>query len=819
MASATTYFVVEYDTLAGGTFTELSTTLLSGTWDGGASTAFVITDIVSGTTGKMMCALVSGNLPTENDTMTQGAVSAQCDGPDPNNDAALLLYPAYFRRDVDVAADGTITWDTAGGAPNDQVSHSFLFDGQTGNCTAADILTFDDGQECELIEVISDAGASGEYDVRWISFLDTLLLPDDNDGFSNGASGDGDLNMVVHDRAYSALHLHRLLADLNDDDYFTGDDVMYSTLPIPSNKDTDSIVNLLGDVTIADAVSKHLYGGSVTQGSGATQERYSGLNIQITDSDGDTEPVLIQNEAIVTKFWANALNPHSIQGRVRICLKTREDGTHIDDGRITGRLLRYGDTYFTGSTVIELATTALALFSAADNNNQTALGTAQAYTITQTFGFQDVDFSNGNGANAFALEIDFATQTSLETYEKTKANQEEGASAVDLFNRNARLFDGITMDFEYDGESGTITEGATAEVIAWGFEINYGTLAGGTFTIGNVLIGDTSGARGRILYDDGADFAIVALEGTTAFGATEDITEYSAGSATGVTATNTSIVNNSSAGTALCCANDTVSSPKRMFCQRLTGVVPADNQTVFGRTSDNYCDVKSDVNAVRTRVVNNQYVGQYTGSNFITNFGVCIDPSDAIAGDLFPDMERPSVNQAPPDNRTCTITGLESDYYVTCYPWDGTSYDAAGNPEPDFDEMSLNGALTQGVSTVVDVGTGNIPDNTSQTGFLRIANNDATPQYFLWEYTSHDGDDEFTMSGTAPYSANSANNVMRAPLDEVSGGTQLQWNAVIGTPNQWAIAAKRGGGVSPIKPALATATFPFDVNIQAQSDA
>ena len=178
-----------------------------------------------------------------------------------------------------------------------------------------------------------------------------------------------------------------------------------------------------------------------------------------------------------------------------------------------------------------------------------------------------------------------------------------------------------------------------------------------------------------------------------------------------------------------------------------------------------------------------------------------------------PALRSPRVRRVLPTVRVSLLA-----MRVQSYPWDGTTTDAVGNPEPNFDEMSLNTPLTQGVSTAVDVGTGNIPDNTPTTGYLRIATNDATPQYFLWEYSDHDGDDGFTMVGTAPFSANVSNNVMRAPVDEIAGGTQVSWTAVLGTPDQWLVVGKRGGD-SPLKPALATGTFPYDITLQPQSDA
>ena len=818
MANLTTYFVAEYDTLAGGSYTELSTTLLS--WDAGSSTGFIINDIPdTATTGKLICALVSGVIPTNGDTLTQGGVTSSCAGPLPSGNSTELLYPAYFRRDVELTAAGAYSWDTAGGAPAIQATHSFLFDGQTSNVVATEILTFSPGgQQCEVIEVVSDAGVSGELDVRWITPIDTLGLPDDNDTFTGDIAGDGALNGVVHDRSYSALHLHRLSSDLSDDPWFTGDDILATYKPTPSSKDTDAIINLLGSVTITDEISQHMYGGSIKQGSGITEKLYSGLNIQITDSDGNTEPVLIQADAVVTSpWWANTLNPNSIQGDVRMLLPTRESGTDIDGKRIKGKLLRYGDTYFTGSTTLGTATTALALFSATDNNNQTAEGTvagAPYNTIVQTQGYQTLDFSNGSGATPFGLSIGFGSATSKQTYERTKYNQREN-SAETIFGRNCRLLDGFSINFAYNNESGAgFNEGSSAEILAWGAEVPYTGQAGGNFAVGNVIVG-AGGARGRILYDNDTGTAgtlIIATE-TGTWNNTEALTEYSEGVATGVTATSGTVVNNTNAGTLLLMALNDAGATGNIYGQLLQGVVPASTQTVFGATTLTQADVNG---AVSTRVINNQYVGSYTGTNYLTNFGVAIAVANAIAGDLFPNLL--GNNQTPPDNRTATVTGLESDYYVTIYPWNGAATDSVGDPLPTFAEMTLNSTVTSGVSTSVDVGTGNIPDNTPQTGWLRIER-DTDNEYFLWAYTAHNGDDTFTMSGTAPYTATAGNDAMRAPWDALAGSTQVQYSAVLGTPDQYAITAKRGGTSSPIKPAKATATFPYTVNIQAQSDA
>ena len=805
MASETEYFIAEYDNEASGPFVAQSLNEL--TWAGGGR-GYVVTLIDDGSTGKLMCALIAGSIPANNEVLTQSTTTADTSGPLPSGDGAVLQYPAYFREDVSKAAAGAMAWT----GPAVGATHSFRFDGQTSNVVVGEILTFaPGGQTCEVVTVVSDGGAAGELDVRWTSFTDTLGFPDDDDTFSGDIAGDGALNMVVHDRAYSVLHLHRLLSDLSDDPIHAGDDVLSTYKATPSGKDTDAIVNLLGDVTITDTIAQHMYGGSVSQTSGDTL--YSGWNLVITDSDNLTAPVLIVDDAIKTDYWGNAYAPHSIDGRVRILQKTREDGVDIDGRRVKGKLLRFNDSYFESGTTLGLSTVALALFSAPDGNNQTAAGTvagAPYNTIVITEGYQTKDYGNGNGAVPYGWSMDFGSASSLQAFERTKYIQREG-TAETMYGRNAQLFGGITMNATFDSETGTFVED---EILAWGTEVPYTGESGAGFGLGEVVVGTTSLARGRIVYvDDNGTTGTILLdvESGDAFANTETIT----GQTTATTATTGTVVANSASGRALLVAlEDAGALVGDWYCQQLTGIIPADGQTLFGETSNATGDVDG---AVTTRVINTAFVGVYTGANYQTSYGITVDVTDAIAGDLLRDLL--DVQQQPPNNQTGLITGLESDYYITCYPWDGAATDAAGDPEPNFNEMTLSIALT-GASTIVDVGTGNIPDNTPGAGWLRIER-DSDNELDLVEYSSHDGDDEFTLVGTAPGAAAISNTVMRALVDNVAGATSDSYTAIVGTPEQVAITARRGGTLAPIKPAKATATFGaggFTVNIQAQSD-
>lgn len=746
---ATSYFVVKYDTEANGPFVAEGANV---TWDAGSSVGFIITVIDRGTTGKLYCALVSGSIPNTSDTLTQNTTTANV-----TEDAVTIAYPAYFRSDVSITA-GAVAWT----GPALGATHSFFFDGQTGNVTAGDTLTFSpDGQTAEVITVESDAGATGELSVRFISNLDEGL-PADNDTFSNGASGDGAVNGVIHDRVYTPLHLHRMLADLNDDEDIAGDDDLSRVDATPSDRSTDEIIELIGGITMSDQVSQHMYGGSVKQTTANGDDLYSGLDVQVTSATATTQPVIIQDDGIITDYWKNAYMPDSIRGNVRILVKTRESGVDIDGKRIRGALLEFGDSYFFGGTTLGTATTALALFASPDGNNTTAVGTVAGTpysNVEEVEGLQLVNYNNGNGATEYGYKLNYGadvtnTPDAIETYERTKYIQRRG-TAETLFGRNAQLFIGFNMNFPYNNESAAITQ---SEVMYWGTEVNYESQTT-NFTIGSVLTFAPSGARGILLYqnDAGATGKLVLdIEGTTYPADADTITEVG-GSGDGTVST-AGVTSYATAGSFLAMAIDDDGTTGNIYGQQLTGLLPIDTQTLFGGTSNNTVDING---TVVTRTINNQYVGVFTGTNFQTNFGIATDPTDAIVGDKLRNFA--DFQQEPPNNQTGEVTDLKAGDTVTCYPWDGVTEDDNGDPVPDFDEATVaTTALIADTSTEIEVST--IPDNTPASGYLRVER-DSDSNYDLVEYSSWTGS-TYTLVGTAPSAAAVGNNVMRAFIDE-----------------------------------------------------
>ena len=789
----TTYYNILYDNEASGPFVAEGANL---TWSGGVG--FIVTVIDNGLTGKLKTALVSGTSPIDNDVLTQGSVTADTLGT-----PEIMLYPAYFRNDLQVPNTGITAWT----GPALGSTHSFFFDGQTANVVAGEILTFSAGETCEVITVESDAGADGELSVRFISPVD-ISLPADDATFTGDIIGDGVVNGVIHDRAYESLHIHRLLADLNDDEDISGDDDLSRIDPTPSGKDTNKIINLLSNIVIDDVIAQHMYNGSISQVSGATL--YSGLNLQVTSPNPDTQPLLIFNDVIATDYWKNAFMPHSIDGNIRIMRKTRDDGVDIDGKRVKGKLLEFGDNYFEGSTTLDTSTTALALFSSTDGNNATAVATvagAPYNTIVLTEGFQTIDYNNGNGPTDYYLSIGFGSADSPQTYERTKYIPRRG-TAETLFGRDAQLFTGVNKNFPYDTESANLT---ATEILVWGTEITY-TGQTVNFSIGEVVT-FSGGGRGRLLYDDDAGATgtiIVDLEGTIIPLAAETITGItSAGDGTiGV------VTSNTNSGTAHLLGLDDDGVIGNLYLQGLTGLDPADNQLLYGATSNSTVAVNG---VIANRTINNQFVGIYTGTNFQTNFGIGLDAANGIVGDKFPNLL--GDEQEPPNNQLGVVGSVLPGDTVMVYPWDGSSFDLNGDALPTFAEMTLAVALVAGVTTTIDVGSGNIPDNTPAVGQLRTER-DTDNNLDLISYASHDSDGVFTLVGTAPNAAAIGNTVMRAFIDLETVLTQEQYSSLFGPGNtQVAIIVKNGHNASlngPIKPFNSTAIYgPSGFNVSA----
>ena len=268
----------------------------------------------------------------------------------------------------------------------------------------------------------------------------------------------------------------------------------------------------------------------------------------------------------------------------------------------------------------------------------------------------------------------------------------------------------------------------------------------------------------------------------------ETITEYQMGEgngATGVTADiNVTVTDNDKeGGSGLLLANDTTGTKHHiMLC---TGAAPVDNSYIYGFSSGADCDVNGSVTG---QTVTPVFIGSFVGS-LIGGFGLGVDKDDLSFPDTVTDLDG-DVNSAP-NNVTWYLYGLVIGDRVLVGPKDtGDAF--------DFDQMTLNTGLNS-TTTIVDVGTGNIPDNTPTSGVLRITLDDGRIKRV--PYTSHDGDDEFTIPSTDftdPEDAIATNGVMLAYLDLAATSSTESYTVKYESAQDLRVRVRDGGG-TPIK--------------------
>ena len=251
-----------------------------------------------------------------------------------------------------------------------------------------------------------------------------------------------------------------------------------------------------------------------------------------------------------------------------------------------------------------------------------------------------------------------------------------------------------------------------------------------------------------------------------------------------------------SGGTGQMLAINSTTAPTKMWIQLLTGVAPTDGQTITGGTSTATCDVnvtvtERDVPGKASLPV----CGQSTGTSLVGAYGFGVEALDLTSSDTLFDLTNTPYN--PPNFQTGTVSGLVvGEDYVLVAPNDG------GNI--DFDQFTLNGALTGGAVTAVVV-NGSIPNDTPSTGSIRILR--ANGVYTRHAYTSWTSS-TFTIGSTDFSSNNAANgaNTFISYIDKLAASTSESFTAVYVSPRSMFIRV-RDGGVTPIKTFESTASF------------
>lgn len=617
----------------------------------------------------------------------------------------------------------------------------------------------------------------------------------------------GDIRHESGTATYTVLELHRYLQQLADDAQMAGganDDLLDITSRTPSERITDQIINLIDHTAtsgprfnIDDATSEFLYGGSIKQGSGATEELYSGLRVLGSVVQTGTTVQIVQDKALYdgdAPFWGDQTTPFngSVTGGVlmRLLVKSRVNGCDIDNKNVLVQIRNFGDTYAFFAVTLSTGEAVAAVSSVDDPQNDTLKATVAAYThVTNTEGFQQIDIGDGNGNQPYYSKWTFTTDDQSDglksVWEWVKYITETG-TAQTIHGIDGEFFRGITHTYVYDNLVGGPFQ--EDEEVVWGTEIVYGSLSGGTFTVGNYVI-FSGGARGRIMYDNGTTTMIVALEDTTVtISAAETIAEYNKSTGvTAVSATVSTVADNTKAGgSGLLLANDTTGLKHHIMLR--TGAAPVDNLEIRGLTSGATCDVDTTISA---RTVTPVFLGSYVGS-LIGGYGVGIDPDDLSFPDTVIDLDG-DTNTAP-NNVTFSVNGLDTG---------APDYVMVGEKHAtllDFKWTQSTITATYNSAGVTTIAVAAIPDNTPQTGNLRITADDG--RRLRVPYSSHNGSNQYTIPAfdfSGDNVCTSGNNILVTPIDKAAATDPETFTAVYDAPQTLFVRVRFGGTPDPIK--------------------
>ena len=614
----------------------------------------------------------------------------------------------------------------------------------------------------------------------------------------------GDIRHSANTNHYTVLELHRFLQDIADDETpATADDYVDITSATPSERSTDNIVTLINSYNIDDDASEYFYAGSITQDDGDTV--YSGLKVLGAVNDSDTQLMVIQDNDYYqftttpdSPFWGTqatgGYNGDAAGGvLMRTLIKTRQYGADIDGKKIRVQARAWGDSYDFFNATLGQGEGVAAIGTTPDAQNTTAIATVQGWSAgdipTNVEGFQGIDINNGNGSFKYYSKWTYNTNALAmkAVWEHIKEiTGNDSPEAATPHSMVGELFLGVTHAWAYDGDSGAFTED---ETVAWGTDVTYGTLAGGTFSEGDYVVFKNAGAwvnAGKVVYDNGSTLMRVALEDITGSTLADGYTIEEASAGTVTAAIDTTIVNQDKAGgEGILLAED--ASGNNQYIQLISGAPPVDDLLIRGISSAAVCAVAGSVSA---KTIPKTFLGSYTGS-LIGAYGIGIDADDLASTDTITPLV--GATQTPPNNVTFSLAGLiAGEDRILIGPKD------TGN-DFKWDEMTLGVTLNTTARTIVNVGAGNIPNDAPSTGVLRITLDDGRIRRI--PYLSHDGDDEFTIASTDftdPLDATAANGVMLAFIDKLATGTPEEFTLQFDATRSLWIRVRDGGG-TPIK--------------------
>lgn len=622
----------------------------------------------------------------------------------------------------------------------------------------------------------------------------------------------GDIRHVSGTTHYHVLEGHRWLQDLADDQQATGNDLIDITSFTPSARSTDNIIELLdhsvdsGPVyNIDDDASEYFYGGSFKQRGG--DELYSGLKVLGAVNNSLTQLMVVQDHDFyqytptpAVPFWGTqsggGYNGDTTGGvLMRVLIKSREYGADIDQKQVRLQARHWGDSYDFFNVTLAEGEAVAALGTTPDAQNTTTQGTVAAYADVvnsggtanaPTGGYQLIDLNNGNGDQPYYSQWTYGVQSDgLKALWEYGKDLTGNGTAKSVDGIGGELFLGITHDMNYDTESGgPFTE---RETLVWGTYFDYTALAGGTFVAGDYVTIGLNGASGRVMWDDGVNSMIVALDDPTITLVDADtITEADGVGAVTASLTGASVLNNSeSGGSGVLLALNDAGVTGDVWIQLITGKAPIALLPIQGLSSSATAVINGTPVA---RTIPKIYLGSYTGT-LIGAFGIGVDPNDLTSADSLKDLL--NADQTPPNNQTYTVYGVvPGEDRVLVGPRTGVVLNKA--------QYTLNVTLN-GVGETAVVLTGAILAKTNQTGVIRIQLDSGIYRYI--EYLSWTGS-TFTIAST-DFSGDSATDtntpdVFTGYIDKLAGATSESITMTYNADIDLFVRVRDGGG-TPIK--------------------
>lgn len=614
----------------------------------------------------------------------------------------------------------------------------------------------------------------------------------------------------------TVIQFHRWLQALADDAVASGDDQLDISNTDPSNRSTDNIITLINGYTIGDTEMEHLYDGSIIQEDGDTI--YDGI---VNFGNAAVQIQIIQDGAVLSDDWWNyndaGLNPDANAGiSHRFMIKTRSDGVDIDGRRLIGTNRILTDTL--GNTFGEFkingtsrGNNVLALADTDDINNNKTATVLSGYTgITNTEGLRLIDVNNNGTDEEYYSEwnTNQPTHSMNDFYERMKWLTRDGSVST-INGLNGELFRGITHSFAYDGETGGAP--STNDEYAWGTNVVYSS-GTGTYQVGEAVHEDTATPtwKGRILaIDDNTGTGSLIIDITTGVATNAETFTCQTSNATGTVNGTPTVV--SGGGIIRFFAIDDDGVDGNLYGQLMKGTAPSNDVRLYDDLDvAKYLDVNG---SVTEETISTPFCGASTGSAIIGAYGLGIEYADLTNSDKLKDLSG-TVN-TPPNNVTNTVSGLtfagDVDRVLVA-PWNGSSYDANGDPEIDKGQMLLHTALVANDITSVIVKNGTetaIPADTPATGYIRVEDDlgyERRLHYSSWTGTTFTID---TTDGNEDFLGDEAavdNDVYIGYLDQDASAAIHSYTGVYISARDL-VALVRNGGSAPIKQFIAEWSF------------